>query len=221
VDVKAGPYVMLAVSDTGHGMDAQTKAKVFEPFFTTKEPGKGTGLGLSTVYGVVKQSGGHIWLYSERGHGATFKLYFPRVDGRLDEAEPGSAGPQQSRGTETILLAEDDDAVRALAQEILETSGYAVLAAQHPDEALAIAKRHPGPIHLLVTDVVMPGMSGRALADQLEPVRPGIRVLYVSGYTADAIVHHGVLEPGKEFLPKPYTPNALARRVRDILDRKG
>jgi PAS domain S-box-containing protein len=212
-----GPYVMLAVSDTGVGMDAQTKARIFEPFFTTKEKGKGTGLGLSTVYGIVKQSGGYIWVYSESGHGTTFKVYLPRVDA---PAEP-QAPPRETAtlsGTETILLAEDDEMLRPLTKGLLAKFGYTVLDAESAEQALAVAGAHQGPIHLLVADVVMPGASGRELARRLAQSRPETRVLYVSGYTDDAIVHHGMLEPGLKFLQKPFTPAALARKVREVLD---
>ncbi len=212
-----GRYVMLAVSDTGVGMDAQTKARIFEPFFTTKEKGKGTGLGLSTVYGIVKQSGGYVWVYSEPGHGTTFKLYLPRVDA---PAEP-QAPPRETAtltGTETILLAEDDEILRPLTKGLLAKLGYTVLEAESAEQALAVAGARQGPIHLLVADVVMPGASGRELARRLAQSRPETRVLYVSGYTDDAIVHHGMLEPGLKFLQKPFTPAALARKVREVLD---
>ena len=212
-----GRYVMLAVSDTGVGMDAQTKARIFEPFFTTKEKGKGTGLGLSTVYGIVKQSGGYVWVYSELGHGTTFKLYLPRVDA---PAEP-QAPPRETAtltGTETILLAEDDEILRPLTKGLLAKLGYTVLDAESAEQALAVAGARQGPIHLLVADVVMPGASGRELARRLAKSRPETRVLYVSGYTDDAIVHHGMLEPGLKFLQKPFTPAALARKVREVLD---
>jgi PAS domain S-box-containing protein len=212
-----GPYVMLAVSDTGVGMDAQTKARIFEPFFTTKEKGKGTGLGLSTVYGIVKQSGGYIWVYSESGHGTTFKVYLPRVDA---PAEP-QAPPREATtltGTETILLAEDDEILRPLTKGLLAKLGYTVLDAESAEQALAVAGARQGLIHLLVADVVMPGGSGRELARRLAQSRPETRVLYVSGYTDDAIVHHGMLEPGLKFLQKPFTPAALARKVREVLD---
>jgi CheY-like chemotaxis protein len=215
--VVPGPYVMLAVTDTGSGMDTETKARIFEPFFTTKEKGRGTGLGLSTVYGIVKQSGGYIWVYSEPGRGTTFKLYLPRV-GAAAEALPARRETATLSGTETILLAEDDEMLRPLARGVLEKLGYTVLAAENADQALSVAGAHAGPIHLLVSDVVMPGTSGRELARRLAPTRPDMRVLYVSGYTDDAIVHHGMLEPGLNFLQKPFTPAVLARRVREVLD---
>jgi two-component system, cell cycle sensor histidine kinase and response regulator CckA len=212
-----GQYVMLAVSDTGVGMDAQTQARIFEPFFTTKETGKGTGLGLSTVYGIVKQSGGYIWVYSEPGHGTTFKVYMPRVDAPAEPQAPPREAATLS-GTETILLAEDDEILRPLAKGLLERLGYTVLDADSGARALAVAGAYTGAIQLLVSDVVMPGGSGRELARQLARSRPDARVLYISGYTDDAIVHHGMLEPGLNFLQKPFTPAALARKVREVLD---
>jgi nitrogen fixation negative regulator NifL len=215
--VVPGPYVMLAVSDTGTGMTPEVKARVFEPFFTTKERGKGTGLGLSTVYGIVKQSGGYIWAYSELGRGTTFKIYLPAVNAQADVLPPvGQQGT--TTGTETVLVAEDDAILRPLAKGLLEKLGYRVLEAENAAAALGVAERHQGPIHLLVADVVMPGGSGRDLARGLERSRPDTKVLYVSGYTDDAIVQHGMLEPGLNFLQKPFTPAALARKVRGVLD---
>jgi PAS domain S-box-containing protein len=214
---KPGPHAMLAVSDTGMGMDATVRAHLFEPFFTTKEVGKGTGLGLATVYGIVKQSGGYISVYSEPGHGSSFKIYLPRLAAPAASPAPalkGSAG----RGTETILVVEDEPAVLALSQRALEAQGYVVLAASDATTALRLVERHGGTIHLLLTDVVMPGMSGRDLADQLAARRPGIRVLYMSGYPGDAVVQHGELQAGSTFLQKPFSPDGLARRVREVLD---
>ena len=216
--VAAGSYVLLAVSDTGHGMDAATLGQIFEPFFTTKGPGKGTGLGLATVYGIVKQSGGHIWVYSEVGHGTSFKIYLPRVEGPA--VAPAVAPGLPRRGTETVLLAEDDDQVRALARETLEISGYTVLEAAHPEAAVTMAQEHGGPLQLLLTDVVMPGMNGRALADRVLALRPGIKVLFMSGYPVAAIAPHGTLQPGTQLLQKPFTPGSLARKVREVLDAR-
>jgi len=212
-----GSYVMLAVSDTGIGMDADTRTRIFEPFFTTKEKGRGTGLGLSTVYGIVKQSGGYIWVYSEPGQGTTFKLYFPRVDAPAESPAPPRAAATLA-GTETILLAEDDEMLRPLAKGLLDKLGYTVLEAENAERALERAQSHAGPIHLLLADVVMPGLSGRELARRLAHTRPDTRVLYVSGYTDDAIVRHGMLEPGLHFLQKPFTPDSLGRKVREVLD---
>jgi PAS domain S-box-containing protein len=217
--VSPGPYVLLSVSDTGTGMDESTKAHLFEPFFTTKEKGKGTGLGLATVYGIVKQSGGFIWVYSEPGHGTTFKMYLPRVNEPAMDLHQGQT-PESVRGTETILLAEDAAGVRAVAREVLKRNGYAVIEAADGQAALALAAAHAGPIHLLVTDVIMPEMSGRQLADRLREGRPELKVLFVSGYTDDAIVRHGILEPGIAFLQKPFTPESLARKVRAVLDEQ-
>jgi len=231
-DTKPGPYVMLEVSDTGGGMDRETRSRLFEPFFTTKEQGKGTGLGLSTVYGTVKQSGGHISVESEPGRGSTFSVYLPRVAAPVPAAEPrrpleaaatAPAAPSTEMHLapghgETILLVEDAQRVRAVVREILEMSGYVVLEARHGAEALEVSNQHAGPIHLMVTDVVMPQMSGRELAQRLATLRPDLKVLYMSGYTDDAIVRHGVLASGIAFLSKPFTPDALALKVRELLD---
>jgi signal transduction histidine kinase len=214
---KAGPHVMLAVSDTGTGMDRETQRRIFEPFFTTKGTGKGTGLGLSTVFGIVQQSGGNIWVYSEPGKGTTFKVYLPRVDAAV-VALPGSQAPASLRGGETILLVEDDEPVRAITLNILRRQGYQVLPAQHAGEALLLSERHPGAIDLLLTDVVMPHLSGPELAKRLATERPDMRVLFMSGYTDDSVVRHGALEAGIAFLQKPITPASLATRIREVLD---
>jgi PAS domain S-box-containing protein len=218
IRVRPGAYVRLSVSDTGGGMDEKTRLRVFEPFFTTKDVGQGSGLGLATAYGIVKQHGGNIWVYSEIGHGTTFKIYLPQVEEHADiVAEPRSATPPRG-GTETVLLVEDEDEVRALARELLEGLGYTVLEAGRPREALRLAEQYRGPIHLLLTDVVMPELNGRRLAEQLRPSRTDMKVLYMSGYADDAIVQHGVLMPGTPFLEKPFSAKTLAAQVRDVLD---
>jgi two-component system cell cycle sensor histidine kinase/response regulator CckA len=216
-DTQTGPHVMLAVTDTGCGMDAKTKAHIFEPFFTTKEFGKGTGLGLATVYGIVKQSGGSVWVYTEPGIGTTFKTYFPCVGPVLEITSTGEKAEKVDRGSQTILIVEDDAALLEVTHRSLEAVGYAILAARSAMEAIRIAETHLGPIHLMVTDVIMPGMSGVQLAFRLSALRPEMKVLYVSGYTDDTIVHHGVLQPGLEFLQKPFSPKMLARKVGEVL----
>jgi PAS domain S-box-containing protein len=216
--VTPGPYVMLAVSDTGTGMEARVRAHVFEPFFTTKERGKGTGLGLATVYGIVKQSDGNIWVYSQPGVGTTFKIYLPRVD-VVPESRPQAAAPgPRVRGSETILLVEDEDAVRSLVRGLLEKEGYQVLEASRPSEALALNEQHEGRIHLILSDVVMPQMNGPQLAEKLVSMRPDTRVLYMSGYTDNAIIHYDILDQGTPFLQKPFSHETLAHKVREVLD---
>ncbi len=215
--IASGPYVMLAVSDTGTGMDPATMARIFEPFFTTKAE-RGTGLGLSTVFGIVRQSGGAISAKSEPGRGTAFRVYLPRNDAAADPAPPRVSPSTREPGTETILLVEDADPVRNLAREILRRQGYQVLEASNPGEGLLVAEQHASPIDLLVTDVVMPKMTGRELARRLAAPRPEMKVVYMSGYTDNAIVHNGVLEPGIAFVPKPFTPDALLRKVREVLD---
>jgi two-component system cell cycle sensor histidine kinase/response regulator CckA len=214
----AGDYVCLAVADTGVGMDETTQAHLFEPFFTTKEVGKGTGLGLATVYGIVKQSGGYIWVYSEAGHGTTVKIYLPRVPGVAESPVPAPEPQQVRGGDETVLLVEDAAPVRTLARRSLEARGYRVLEAADGPSALQLSARHLDGIDILVTDVVMPGMSGRELAERLAPERPSMKVLYTSGYTDDAMVRQGVLSAGVAFLQKPFVPDTLARKVREVLD---
>ena len=218
VGAQAGPHVMLAISDTGHGMDQKTLARIFEPFFTTKELGKGTGLGLSTVYGIVKQSGGNIWVYSEVGRGTTFKIYLPRVDNHADEYKRTADSARLGEGTETILLVEDEEMLRKLARQTLTMHGYQILEASNGDEALALSKEYNGVIHLLLTDVIMPGMNGRELCTRMLETRANLRVLFMSGYTDDAIIHQGVLDEAANFLQKPFPPDSLARKVREVLD---
>ncbi|HEY0729182.1 MAG TPA: ATP-binding protein [Pyrinomonadaceae bacterium] len=222
MSVEPGNYVMLAISDTGCGMDKETRQRIFEPFFTTKAQGKGTGLGLSTVYGIVKQSGGNIWVYSEEGRGTTFKIYFPQVREEAEEYRRVTAKAEAPRGSETILLVEDADWVRKLARQLLERAGYRVVEASGAEEAIRIIETSTNgtKIDLVLTDVIMPGMSGNDMSKHLLAQRPDLPVLYMSGYTDDAIVQHGVLEPGINFIQKPFSPDALALKVREVLDAK-
>jgi CheY-like chemotaxis protein len=220
LDVVPGEYVLLAVGDTGLGMSEEVRAHVFEPFFTTKEKGKGTGLGLATVFGIVKQNRGHIGVESEVGLGTTFEIYLPRLaaDQQTVPKRLRAYVELPAQGSETVLVVEDEAPVRDLVRDILEAQGYQVITAGDGLEGLEVAQHHEGPIHLLLTDVVMPRLSGRALAEQLRPMRPEMRVLFTSGYADDAIIHRGMLEEGVDFLPKPFELESLARKVRAILD---
>jgi CheY-like chemotaxis protein len=217
VTVEPGPYIMLTVTDTGCGMDVETQSRIFEPFFTTKEAGKGTGLGLATVYGVVKQSGGYIWVYSEVGCGSTFKIYLPQVAEEVEAPVVASETGGSLAGTETILFVEDEQSVRELVRDYLRGEGYSVLDAGDGIEALQVAAAHNGPIHILVTDVVMPRLSGRDLAAKLSAERRNLKVLFISGYTDDTVVRHGVLDGGVAFLQKPFNLKALAEKIREVL----
>jgi PAS domain S-box-containing protein len=217
--IRTGPHVLLAVSDTGCGISEKVQARLFEPFFTTKD--KGTGLGLATVYGIVKQSGGDIWVYSELDRGTSFKIYLPRVGQPVEPRKKDSTRILPRKGTETVLLAEDSDVVRRLLRELLLQNGYRLIEARHGEEALQLSQDHDGPIDLLITDMVMPHMNGRELAAKLAPLRPRMKVLYMSGYTEEAIARNGVIDPGTAFLEKPFSPNTLARKVRELLDARG
>ena len=217
---KPGHYVMLAVIDTGMGMDPATLAHIFEPFFTTKDVGKGTGLGLATVYGVVKQSGGYIWVDSETGRGASFQIFLPQVEEPVAAIAVTAPMAQSIGGSETILLVEDAESLRKLTRSFLESHGYRVLVAENGEEAMRVEVQHSGKIDLLLTDVVMPGINGRVLSEKLLPKQPGMRVLYISGYTDSFIAGHGVLERGMTLLHKPYTEDALIGKVREVLDKR-
>jgi len=220
VEKHPGSYVVLAVSDTGIGMDKEVQEHIFDPFYTTKEKGKGTGLGLSTIYGIVKQNNGFIWVYSEPGQGSTFKVYLPKVKGDVKEEEIEQTPVEHLDGSETVLIVEDDDSLRKLTRTVLKQRGYKILEAENGEDALRISKEHEGTIDLMITDVVMPKMSGKETAERLQPLYPQMRVIYMSGYTDNAIFHHGVLAPGLNFLEKPFSLEGLARKVREVLDKK-
>ncbi len=219
VGSKPGHYVMISASDTGVGMPSEIKERIFEPFFTTKEKGKGTGLGLSTVYGIVKQSKGNIWVYSEPGYGTTFKIYLPQVDEPLEALKDKLSEKALVGGNETILVVEDEEEVRKLTVRILQNKGYRVLTASDGNAALLVVKRYVSPIHLMLTDVVMPGINGRELAKKMESFHPKMKVLYMSGYTENAIVHHGILDEKMDYIPKPFTVEGLTKKVREALDK--
>jgi two-component system cell cycle sensor histidine kinase/response regulator CckA len=216
--VVPGNYVLLVVSDTGTGIEKEIQEHIFEPFFSTKPAGKGTGLGLSTAYGIVKQSGGNIWVYSEPGKGTTFKIYLPRIDDHPVAPEIAIEGVEVTHGSETILLVEDEDGLRSLASDVLQMSGYTVITAPNAKEAFEIHSQQRDRIHLLLTDVVMPGASGRELAEQLKARDPQLKILYMSGYTDDTVVLHAAFEEGIHFLQKPFSPDKLTEKVREVLD---
>jgi two-component system cell cycle sensor histidine kinase/response regulator CckA len=220
VEKRPGPYVMMAVTDTGSGMDKEVQEHIFDPFYTTKEKSKGTGLGLSTVYGIVKQNNGFIWVYSEPGQGSTFKIYLPKVKRDVKEEEKEQPPVENLSGSEIVLIVEDDNSLRKLAQKSLQPHGYRVLVAENGEDALRISKEHEGTIDLMITDVVMPKMGGKETAERLQALHPQMKVIYMSGYTDDSIVHHGVLAPGLNFLEKPFSPGGLARKVREVLGKK-
>jgi CheY-like chemotaxis protein len=220
VDVRPGRYVMLAVSDSGVGMSRDVQARIFDPFFTTKDEGRGTGLGLATVYGIVKQSGGHVCVSSKLGAGTTFRIYLPRTEAALDAVPARGANALQG-GTETILLVEDEAEVRSLASELLQQMGYTVLEAALPTDAMSIVDQHVGRIDVVLTDVIMPRMSGPKLAAAIAAARPETKILFMSGYAGDAIARHGMLERARHFLEKPFTPATLAAKVREVLDAHG
>ena len=215
---KPGPHVMLSISDNGIGMSADVKANIFEPFFTTNREGKGTGLGLSTVFGIIKQSGGHIWAYSEIERGTSFKIYFPKVDSEAEEIPSDIKIKEIPRGSERILLVEDEDSLRTFTSEVLKRSGYKVLEAKNGGEAYLIYKKQENPIELVITDVIMPQMGGVELAENLHKINSDLKILYISGYSENAIVHFGVLDPDKKYLPKPFKAKDLLLMVREVLD---
>jgi CheY-like chemotaxis protein len=218
ITLTPGEYVMLAITDTGYGMDEDTKSKIFDPFFTTKEKDKGTGLGLSTVYGIVKQSGGYIWVYSEPGEGTTFKIYLPRIEKKLKQPhDEHEAGHSELKGSETILVVEDDEAVLNLIKNILKGHGYRVLTTTKGESAIELFIKHKEDIDLLLTDVVMPGINGKELSETLKRIKPEIKTLFMSGYTSNAIVHHGILEKDIQFIQKPFTGVELLKKIRSIL----
>jgi signal transduction histidine kinase len=216
--VRPGPHVMLAVRDTGCGMDEETQSHIFEPFFTTKDKSRGTGLGLATVYGTVEQSGGTVTVLSKLGQGTTINIYLPRIEEIVEAVQPAKVSPKALEGSETILVVEDDDAVRNMTREFLKIKGYTVVEARSAPDAIQFTKRHNGPIDLVLTDVVMPGMKGRELVERLASLRPGVKVLYMSAYTEDAIVNYGILDPGTAFIEKPFSPDGLACKVREVLE---
>ena len=220
IGIKPGQYVMLAISDTGHGIPEDIRSHIFEPFFTTKEKDKGTGLGLSTVYGIIKQSGGYIWLYSEPDKGTSFKIYFPQIKEVIKESALTSAPVELQKGNETILLVEDDDMVRNLIRLILEKNGYTVLEAGNAEKVTFLCKQHKGKINIMVSDVIMPKISGPQLFKKVAPLRPDMKVLYMSGYTDEAIVRHGVLEAGINFIQKPFTPDSIIRKIHEVLNKQ-
>ena len=220
VEIKPGAHIMLSISDTGMGMDEETQSHIFEPFFTTKKEGKGTGLGLSTVYGIIKQTGGFIWVYSEPGQGTIFKIYLPGVEREAEPVKRETTPLVELKGSDTVLLVEDDDSLRNLVRRVLKRYGYNVLAAKNGEDALRVSEEHEGPINLMITDVVMPGMDGRELSTRLQPYRPELKILYMSGYTDNTIVERGVLAPGINFIEKPFSPESLALKIRKLLDVK-
>lgn len=219
IPTKPGPYVMLAISDNGSGIDKETREHIFEPFYTTKKEGKGTGLGLATVYGIVKQSDGYIWVYSELDTGTTFKIYFPSVKKEVEAEDKKGTPPTNLSGSETILVVEDDEIVRNMISSVLNTFGYSVLNEKNGEETLRLVNKNPNKtIDLMITDVIMPGMSGRDLAENLKFKKPNMKILYISGYTDNAIVHHGILDSSIPFLQKPFTINDICKKIREVLD---